>query len=143
MISTLLFPAFPSLFSKGSQDFIAGQRWRIAIAVRLNLGLLTQRNQRLDQSLLQWISQGLKDLVFIVAASAAEHLHLVVNLRQQRRYLRRIIDAIFRQGLGDDLAGGFVDPQLQLAPSAAHRPTVLPYLPLAFPIDFQTRTIDH
>jgi hypothetical protein len=118
MISTLLFPTFSALFSNGSQDLIASQRRRFAIAVLLNLGIFAHRNQRLDRVLLRWIGQGLKDFMFVVAAIAAERLHLVVDPRQQGRNLRRIIDAIFRQDLGDDLAGRFVAPQVHLAQAA-------------------------
>ena len=136
MISTLLFPSISALFSNGSQDLIAGQRRGFAIAVLLNLGIFAQRNQRLDRILLRRIGQGLKDFVFVVAAIAAARLDLVVDLRQQGRNLRRIIDPIFGQGIGDNLAGGFVGPQGQFAPGAAHRPAVLPHFPLAFPLDF-------
>ena len=115
---------------------IAGQRRRFAIAVLLNLGIFGQHNQRLDGGLLGWIGQGLKDFVFVVAAIAAARLDLVVDLHQQGGNLRRIIDPIFGQGIGDNLAGGFVGPQGQFAPGAAHRPAVLPHFPLAFPLDF-------
>jgi hypothetical protein len=136
MISTFFFPSFSALFSNSSQDLIAGQRRRFAIAVLLNLGIFGQHNQRLDGGLLGWIGQGLKDFLFVVAAIAAARLDLVVDLHQQGGNLRRIIDPIFGQGLGDNLAGGFVGPQGQFAPGAAHRPTVLPHFPLAFPLDF-------
>ena len=55
MISTFFFPSFSALFSNGSQDLIAGQRRRVAIAMLLNLGLFAQCNQRLDRGLLRWI----------------------------------------------------------------------------------------
>ena len=58
-----------------------------------------------------WVRRGgqsLEDLMFVVAAIAAQPGYLRVDLLQQRGDLCRIIDAIFRQGPGDDLAGGGV-----------------------------------
>ena len=112
VIAPLLFPACAPLAADRPQNLIAGLRGGFTVAVLLNLGVFAQRNDRFDRPWVQRIGQRLEDLVFVVAAIAPQPGHLGVDLPQQRRDLRRIIDAIFRQGLGDDLAGGLVDPQV-------------------------------
>ena len=63
-------------------------------------------------------------------------------LLKHRLDLRGIIPRSCRQRLGDNLAGIGIDPQMQLAPGAPFRPSLLTHLPFPFTEDFQPTAID-
>lgn len=86
VIAPLLFPAFAPLVADRPQNLIAGLRGGFTVSVLLNLGVFAQRNDRFDRSLVRQIGQHLEDLVFVVAAVAAQSGHLGVDGPQQRRY---------------------------------------------------------
>ena len=69
---------------------------------RPNRGATCRRGQRVEP------------LLFIIGPIAADRLHRLIDLAQQGNDLRGIIDPMRRQRLGDHLAGGLVDPHMQL-----------------------------
>lgn len=60
--------------------------------------------------------ESLKDLAFILSTIGTDGLHRRLDLIEQGADLRGIIHAGRGQGLRDDLAGGFLDAEVQLAP---------------------------
>ena len=142
MIATGFFPGSTAPATDGSDRLIAGQRLRVAVAMLLDFGVFARRNDRPDRRPSVRRSQRLKHLAFIIGSIPAHRRDGGRDLLQQRLDLPGIILAIGRQRLGDDLAGGFVDPKVQFAPGAPLAPAVLTHLPLAFAIPLQPRRIN-
>ena len=142
MIAAGFFPRSTPPFTDGSDRLIAGQRLGFAVAMLLNLGVLARRYDRPPRRPSVGRGQRLEDLAPIIGSIAAHGRDGGLDLIQQRLDLPRIILAIRRQGLRDDLAGSFIHPEVQCAPRAPLVPAVLTHLPLPFAIHLQPRRVD-
>ena len=111
MIAALVFPTSTAPLAEGSNRLIAGQRLGVGVAMLLDFGVLARRNDRMNRCPLLGRGQRLEHLAFVIGPIAAQRLHGGLDLCQQRLHLPRIIVAIRRQGLRDDLAGGFINPE--------------------------------
>ena len=80
----------------------------------LNLGVLARRYDRPHRRPSVGRGQRLEDLAPIIGSIAAHGRDGSLDLIQQRLDLPRIILAIRRQGLRDDLAGSFIHPRCNL-----------------------------
>ena len=108
MIAAGFFPRSTPPFTDGSDRLIAGQRLGFAVAMLLNLGVLARRYDRPHRRPSVGRGQRLEDLAPIIGSIAAHGRDGGLDLIQQRLDLPRIILAIRRQGLRDDLAGSFI-----------------------------------
>ena len=109
----------------------------------LDLGVAARRNDRTNRRPRFGRGQRVEDLVLVIGPIAAQRLDGGLDLCPQRLDLPRIILAVDRQGLRDDLAGGLINPEVQCAPRAPLAPAVLTHLPFAFAIHFQPGRIHH
>ncbi|MFT7695376.1 MAG: hypothetical protein ACI8P2_004010 [Candidatus Latescibacterota bacterium] len=85
MISTFLFSACSALFPDGSNDLIPTQRGRLSIAVLLDLGILSGRDNRFDTPLRRRFFQLGKYLSFIMGPVGAHGGYGRWSLLQKRR----------------------------------------------------------
>ena len=108
MIAAGFFPRSTAPFTDGSDRLIARQRLGFAVAMLLNLGVFARRNDRTHRRAPVWRGQRLKHLAPIIGSIPAHRSDGGFDLIQQRLDLPRIILAIRRQGLCNDLAGGFI-----------------------------------
>jgi hypothetical protein len=78
-----------------------------------------------------------------IIRAIGRHLgNLTVNLIEQRRYLRRIVGVLIRQGLRHDHAAIGINCQMQLAPCPARLRAMLRLQPLTRSVDLQTGAVD-
>jgi hypothetical protein len=131
MVATLALPLSPSFAPNLSQVFIAAVPFCFGVAVLPNLRSLLRRDGCAGFSL----ADSVITVAAIVGSIGAHLANLVLDLLKQVGKYLRIFEVIGCHDNGDKLMRGFVHPEVEFAPRAATRVTVLAHFPLALAID--------
>src|SRR5215210_1969838 len=131
MIACLALPLSPSFASDGTQVLIADMAFGFRVAVLPNLRSLLRRNRNPRSS----VSQGVITVAAIVSSISTHLANLALNLREQAGKDLRVLKVIGCDDDSDKLKGCLVHAEMEFAPRAATRVTVLAHFPFAFAIE--------
>ncbi len=135
VITTFAFPCLAPHLPDPAQIFIPHVAFSFGVAVLPDARAPAGRDRRLR---LVTVDR-LVALAFILAAITADRLDLPRHIRKQLRQHLLIAHVVGAGTSADNLLGLLVHTQVQLAPGAAFRPAVLPYLPFPFAIHLHPR----
>src|SRR5205085_10913106 len=125
MIPYFLLPLLTPHLANSSQMLIANQSLFFTIAVLPDPSIAARRDGRLGFS----FPDRLITIALVIGAIAADLLDLRIDLLKQVFEYLRIGDVVSRHHGGNDLTGGLIGTNVQLAPSAAFRVAVLTNFP--------------
>ena len=138
VVADATFPAFATIFADVANRFVAFKRRQLAVAVSLDLRILTRRDHLFHAAIFQSIA----NLPRVIRTVAVKTSHLVARLFQHRRNRFRVMYAVVRQHVSYDFLRVCVDHQVQVSPRATLAFAMRPGFPFAFAKHFQTGAVN-
>ena len=140
MIAAGFFPRGSALFSDGSDRLIAGQGFGFGIAMLLDFGIDTRRNDRSNRRFGR--RQRVEDLALVIGPIAAEGFDGCLDLLSNGSTCEASSAWAVVSVCATIWPVASSTPRVERAPRAPRARSVLPHRPLALAIHFQPRRVD-
>ncbi len=139
MITDPSLPAVTTVLADAANRFVSRQRRLLVVAVLRQHRVFLRRNHRIDIPFRQFVIR----VPRVENAIPVKLFHRGLHLVQHFRNGFRVVNAVGRQLVGDDLLIFRIDHQIQLPPCPTLAFTVRSYLPFTLAVHFQAGAVDH